>query len=138
MQKKIMIILIIEAIFVAAIVAITLTFFHTYQSRSMIVGLICIVFNILMYASPLTVMKSVIKTKSVKYMPLSLAVASFLNGIVWVVYALLQFDPYILVPNALGTISAIIQLVLYATYYSTTNWDDEEPGEVQMSGSSNA
>ncbi|XP_024969492.1 bidirectional sugar transporter SWEET5-like [Cynara cardunculus var. scolymus] len=137
-RKKIIIVLIIEAIFVAVIVVVTLTFFHTYASRSMIVGLICIVFNILMYASPLTVMKMVIKTKSVKYMPLPLAVASFLNGIVWVIYALLQFDPYILVPNALGTISAIIQLVLYATYYSTTNWDEDEPSEVQMSASTNA
>ncbi|KVI06340.1 SWEET sugar transporter [Cynara cardunculus var. scolymus] len=97
-RKKIIIVLIIEAIFVAVIVVVTLTFFHTYASRSMIVGLICIVFNILMYASPLTVM----------------------------------------VPNALGTISAIIQLVLYATYYSTTNWDEDEPSEVQMSASTNA
>ncbi|GJW17246.1 bidirectional sugar transporter SWEET5-like protein [Tanacetum coccineum] len=133
-RKKIIIILIIEAIFTAVVVAITLTFFHTYEQRSMIVGLICIVFNILMYASPLTVMRMVIKTKSVRYMPLTLSLASFANSIVWCVYALLQFDPYILVPNGLGSISAIVQLVLYATYYSSTNWDDDDDrSEVQMS-----
>ncbi|PWA79819.1 nodulin MtN3 family protein [Artemisia annua] len=134
-RKKIIIILIIEAIFTAAVVAITLTFFHTYEQRSMIVGLICIVFNILMYASPLTVMKMVIKTKSVRYMPLTLSLATFANSIVWCVYALLRFDPYILVPNGLGSISAIVQLVLYATYYSSTNWDDDDRSEVQMSSS---
>lgn len=58
MQKKLIIILLVELAFAAAIIAITLTCFHTHQSRSMIVGLICIVFNILMYASPLTVMVS--------------------------------------------------------------------------------
>ncbi|KAL4584945.1 hypothetical protein LXL04_009558 [Taraxacum kok-saghyz] len=133
-RKKILIALVFEVVFVTGVVVVTLMCFHTYASRSMIVGLICIVFNILMYASPLTVMKMVIKTKSVKYMPFTLALASFANSVVWCVYALLQFDPYILVPNALGSISAIIQLVLYATYYSTTNWDDDD--EIQMSGSS--
>ncbi|KAI3726957.1 hypothetical protein L1987_66764 [Smallanthus sonchifolius] len=138
-RKKIVMVLIFEVVFTAAIVAVTLTCFHTYASRSMVVGLICIVINILMYASPLTVMKMVIKTKSVKYMPLSLSVATFANSIVWCGYALLQFDPYILVPNALGTLSAIVQLVLYATYYSTTNWDDDdEQGELQMSSTSKA
>ncbi|KAI3499412.1 hypothetical protein L1887_35212 [Cichorium endivia] len=135
-RKKILIVLIFEIVFTAGVVVVTLMCFHTYASRSMIVGLICIVFNILMYASPLTVMKMVIKTKSVKYMPFTLALASFVNSIVWCLYALLKFDPYILVPNALGSISSIIQLVLYATYYSTTNWDDDD--EIQMSGSSKA
>lgn len=41
--------------------------------------------------------KLVIKTKSVEYMPLSLSVASFANGVAWTIYALLPFDPYILV-----------------------------------------
>ena len=39
----------------------------------------------------------VIKTKSVKYMPFFLSLASFMNGVVWVIYACLKFDPYILV-----------------------------------------
>jgi len=39
----------------------------------------------------------VIKTKSVKYMPFFLSLANFMNGVVWVIYACLKFDPYILV-----------------------------------------
>ena len=39
----------------------------------------------------------VIKTKSVKYMPLALSVASFSNAVIWTIYALLKFDPYLLV-----------------------------------------
>ncbi|CAI9757491.1 unnamed protein product [Fraxinus pennsylvanica] len=30
------------------------------------------------------------------------------------------------VPNGLGTLSGLVQLVLYATYYKTTNWDEDE------------
>ncbi|WZZ12451.1 hypothetical protein YC2023_105540 [Brassica napus] len=55
----------------------------------------------------------VIKTKSVKYMPFFLSLASFMNGVVWI-------------PNGLGSLSGLVQLILYATYYKTTNWNDED------------
>lgn len=41
----------------------------------------------------------VVKTKSVKFMPLSLSLAGFFNGIIWSAYAFIRFDPYILVLN---------------------------------------
>ncbi|KAF5758569.1 putative SWEET sugar transporter [Helianthus annuus] len=139
-RRKILIILFCEAVFVALVVVATLMCFDTYKDRSMVVGLIAIVFNILMYAAPLTVMRMVIKTRSVKYMPFSLSLASFVNSIVWCVYALMPLDPYILVPNGLGSLSAIVQLILYATYYGTTNWDDDddEKYDLQMSSTSKA
>ncbi|KAI7754082.1 hypothetical protein M8C21_009597 [Ambrosia artemisiifolia] len=139
-RKKIIILLSIEAVFAAAIVVVTLTCFHTNASRSMFVGLICLFFNILMYAAPLTVMKMVIKTKSVKYMPLGLSIATFASSIVWSVYAILKYDICLLIPNALGTLFAIVQLILYATYYGSTNWDDVDykQSEVQMPSTSNA
>ncbi|KAH0975536.1 hypothetical protein GBA52_017435 [Prunus armeniaca] len=129
---------IIEVIFFVIVVFVVLYCFHTTKRRSLIVGIICIVFNILMYASPLTIMKMVIKTKSVKYMPFYLSLASLLNGVVWVVYALLKFDINMLIPNGLGAISGVIQLILYATFYRTTRWDDDDDeinsrSEVQMS-----
>ncbi|XP_024024507.1 bidirectional sugar transporter SWEET5 [Morus notabilis] len=136
-RKMIIIFLVVEAIFLAVVAFVTLNFFHTTKARSMIVGILCIIFTISMYLSPLTVMKMVIQTKSVKYMPLCLSVATFFNGIVWVIYALLKFDPYIVIPNGLGTFSALVQLVLYCTYYKTTKWDsddDQKPhSEVQLS-----
>ncbi|CAL2261490.1 unnamed protein product [Prunus armeniaca] len=137
-RKKIFIALVTEVIFFVIVVFVVLYCFHTTKRRSLIVGIICIVFNILMYASPLTIMKMVIKTKSVKYMPFYLSLASLLNGVVWVVYALLKFDINMLIPNGLGAISGVIQLILYATFYRTTRWDDDDDeinsrSEVQMS-----
>lgn len=145
----------------------------------------------------------VIKTKSVKFMPFNLSLANFLNGLVWLIYALLEFDVYLVVrqdpgffcrsslqsmiqiskrllfkntfewsnitwtalwsltldyrearfilifhfagasninlsppfcfpvffgwqiPNGLGALSGAVQLILYATYYKSTKWDDQ-------------
>lgn len=46
----------LEVAFIAAIVVVTLMVFHTHDSRSNFVGIFCVVFGVLMYASPLTVM----------------------------------------------------------------------------------
>lgn len=43
-------------VFVAAMAAITLAAFHSHHDRSMFIGIICVVFNVVMYAAPLTVM----------------------------------------------------------------------------------
>ncbi|CAN6586359.1 unnamed protein product [Malus baccata var. baccata] len=55
-RRNIMFALLVEAAFVAIVVFITLHFFHTTKDRSMIIELLSIVFNIIMYASPLTFM----------------------------------------------------------------------------------
>ncbi|PKU63355.1 Bidirectional sugar transporter SWEET4 [Dendrobium catenatum] len=62
----------------------------------------------------------VIQTKSVEYIPLSLSVASFLNGLCWTIYALIRFDLYITIPNGLGLLFSMTQLVLHASYYKST------------------
>ncbi|CAG7860359.1 hypothetical protein BRARA_I00707 [Brassica rapa] len=125
-RRKITIAMVVELIFMSVVIFCTLYCLHTTKQRSMLIGIMCIVFNVIMYASPLTVMRLVIKTKSVKYMPFFLSLASFMNGVVWVIYACLKFDPYILIPNGLGSLSGLVQLILYATYYKTTNWNDED------------
>uniref|UniRef100_A0A7N0U2P1 Bidirectional sugar transporter SWEET n=1 Tax=Kalanchoe fedtschenkoi TaxID=63787 RepID=A0A7N0U2P1_KALFE len=78
-------------------------------------GAFCVAFGILMYASPLTVMYKVCRDKSVEYMPFWLSFTGFANGIVWVAYALLQFDLNIL-SNGTGAVLGAIQLLLW-TYY---------------------
>ncbi|KAK7265700.1 hypothetical protein RJT34_33323 [Clitoria ternatea] len=125
-KKKIVLAVAGEFIFIALVVCLVVLLVHERKKRALIVGVICVVFNILMYFSPLTVMRRVIRTKSVKYMPFLLSLANFLNGIVWTIYALLKWDPFIVVPNALGAVSGLVQLILYAIYYRTTNWNDEE------------
>uniref|UniRef100_A0A6N2M7L4 Bidirectional sugar transporter SWEET n=2 Tax=Salix TaxID=40685 RepID=A0A6N2M7L4_SALVM len=74
----------------------------------------------MMYAAPLSVMKMVITTKSVEYMPFFISLASLANGVAWSAYALIKFDPFILVPNGMGTLFSVAQLILYAVYYRST------------------
>lgn len=86
-------VLAVEVVFVAILTALVLTLEHTTDQRTVSVGIVCCIFNTMMYASPLSVMKMVRKTKSLEFMPLLLSVAGFLNAGVWTVYGLVPFRP---------------------------------------------
>lgn len=96
-RAKMLGVLAVEVAFVAAVVAGVVLGAHTHEKRSLVVGCLCVLFGTLMYASPLTVMKKVIATQSVEYMPFTLSFVSFLNGICWTTYALIRFDIFITV-----------------------------------------
>jgi solute carrier family 50 protein (sugar transporter) len=119
-RRKVVLLLAAEVAFVGAVAVLVLSLAHTHERRSMIVGILCVLFGTGMYAAPLSVMKMVIQTKSVEYMPLSLSLASLVNGICWTAYALIKFDLYITIPNGLGVLFAVAQVVLYAIYYKST------------------
>ncbi|KAI3500859.1 hypothetical protein L1887_36685 [Cichorium endivia] len=133
-RKKIFLWLAAELVVLGVIAGVDLGHFQTHESRSTFVGIFCVVFGVIMYASPLTIMWKVIETKSVEYMPFYLSLAAFLNGSCWTTYALLQFDLYILIANGLGGISGFCQLILYACFYSTTPKKKSKtpPSEVQL------
>ncbi|XP_043704057.1 bidirectional sugar transporter SWEET5-like [Telopea speciosissima] len=130
-RMKIGLVLLVEAIFFAVIVVIALLCFHTTTRRTLFVGIICVFFNCCMYLSPLLIMKKVITTKSVKYMPFLLSLTNFLNGVCWLIYALLRFDPFLLTGNAIGTLGGLAQLILYGIYYRSTPKDDDTGKESQ-------
>ncbi|KAI3855170.1 hypothetical protein MKW92_018447 [Papaver armeniacum] len=69
-----------------------------------------------MYGAPLVVMKNVIATKSVEYMPFWLTFFLFLNGGIWSVYSVLVKDLFIGVPNAIGFVLGSVQLIMYIIY----------------------
>ncbi|KAG6499729.1 hypothetical protein ZIOFF_039520 [Zingiber officinale] len=119
-RLKVIKLLALEAVFMIAVVTLVLLLIHTTTKRSLVVGILCIIFGTCMYASPLVVMKLVIQTKSVEFMPFTLSLASFLNGVCWTSYGFLPFDINLLVPNGLGTLFGLAQLVLYACYFKST------------------
>ncbi|OMO98531.1 SWEET sugar transporter [Corchorus olitorius] len=65
------------------------------ESRIDAIGFICAGLNIIMYGSPLAAMKTVVRTKSVEYMPFFLTFSLFLNGAIWAFYALLVQDLFL-------------------------------------------
>ncbi|XP_078177552.1 bidirectional sugar transporter SWEET4-like isoform X3 [Carex rostrata] len=120
-KRLLVLIMLIASIIIVGIFALlVIMLVHTHERRSMIVGILGGASSISMYAAPLSVMKMVIQTKSVEYMPLSLSVATFFNGACWGGYALIPFDPYICIPSVVGVLLAIVQLLLYGMYYKST------------------
>ncbi|KAK4729381.1 hypothetical protein R3W88_022369 [Solanum pinnatisectum] len=119
-RMKIFFIILSEIVFIGSLAILVITLVHCHKKRSTIVGTICMVGNILMYASPLTIMKLVIKTESVEYMPFYLSFFSFLCSISWTAYAIVRVDFYLLTANVMGAMLGLAQLMLYATYYKYT------------------
>jgi len=49
------------------------------------------------------------------------------NGICWTAYSLItRFDIFITIPNGLGVLFSVIQLVVYGLYYKSTEEQDDE------------
>ncbi|GLT32215.1 hypothetical protein SLA2020_068960 [Shorea laevis] len=86
------------------------------KARMLFCGLAATIFSITMYASPLSIMRLVIKTKSVEYMPFFLSLFVFLCGTSWFIFGLLGRDPFIAIPNGFGCGLGAIQLILYFIY----------------------
>ncbi|KAI3941739.1 hypothetical protein MKW92_021596 [Papaver armeniacum] len=84
--------------------------------RGMLIGWLCVVVNVLMYAIPCVAIYRVYKTKSLAYMPFWLSLACFLNGLCWLTYSLLHLDLYILICNGIGCALGVIQLTVIAYY----------------------
>ncbi|PWA43286.1 nodulin MtN3 family protein [Artemisia annua] len=62
------------------------------------------------------VLRLVVTTKSVEYMPFLLSLFMFLNGGVWTFYAFLVKDWFLGVPNGTGFILGFAQIALYLIY----------------------
>ncbi|KAL1538581.1 hypothetical protein AAHA92_27309 [Salvia divinorum] len=103
----------------------------------MFVGILCNIFQIITYASPLFNLRNVVKTQSVKFMPFWLIFVGFANGIAWLTYGLLKtFDPYIAVGNGIGALFALIQLVVFAYYkFKRNDFSDSSISSIETSTS---
>ncbi|KAK8671230.1 hypothetical protein V6N13_037830 [Hibiscus sabdariffa] len=85
--------------------------------RVVFVGIIADASSIIVYASHVAIWKKVITTKSVEYMHFWLSLAALSNGICWTIFALLQFDIFVLVSSGVRAIFRAIELSLYAYFY---------------------
>jgi solute carrier family 50 protein (sugar transporter) len=95
--------------------------------RRLFVGVLSCASLISMFASPLFIIKLVIQTKSVEFMPFYLSLSTFLMSTSFLIYGLLSDDIFIYLPNGIGTILGMIQLILFFYYESKSRIDGGEP-----------
>ncbi|KAK9075090.1 hypothetical protein SSX86_003409 [Deinandra increscens subsp. villosa] len=107
-------------------VALVSVFSLSGDTRRSFCGFTASVFSVIMYASPLSIMRTVIRTKSVEFMPFFLSLFVFLCGASWFIFGLLGNDPFLYVCNGFGTLLGAIQLIVYAIYKGTGHEGDKQ------------
>ncbi|KAL2465498.1 Bidirectional sugar transporter SWEET10 [Abeliophyllum distichum] len=84
--------------------------------QAIIIGWICLVFSLGVFVAPLFIVRQVIRTKSVEYMPFLLSFFLTLSAVMWFFYGLFRKDYNITIPNVLGFFFGVLQMALYAFY----------------------
>ncbi|XP_018815947.2 bidirectional sugar transporter SWEET2a-like isoform X1 [Juglans regia] len=107
-------------------VYVSMRFFDSHD-RQTFVGYLSVASLITMFASPLFIINLVIKTRSTEFMPFCLSLSTFLMSLSFFAYGVLKYDPFIYVPNGIGTILGLVQLALYSYYSGAFGEDSREP-----------
>ncbi|KAF3323008.1 bidirectional sugar transporter SWEET2a-like isoform X2 [Carex littledalei] len=108
--------LLIGALCLFALIAYVSLELFDHPTRQILLGYLSVASLISMFASPLFIINLVIKTKSVEFMPFYLSLATFLMSASFFAYGMLLHDFFIYIPNGIGTLLGVVQLLLYAHY----------------------
>ncbi|GFP90310.1 bidirectional sugar transporter nec1 [Phtheirospermum japonicum] len=86
------------------------------SKRVSLVGWVCAIINLAVFAAPLSIIRRVIRTKSVEFMPFTLSFFLTLCATMWFFYGFFVRDYYIALPNVMGFLFGIAQMTLYLIY----------------------
>ena len=100
---------------VAAVTGMALTL--PTAAAAQYIGLTGCALAVILMASPLATLKTVIATKNTSAMPFATSLATFMNAASWTGYGVLvAHDPIVWGPNVLGLAAACVQMGLFAKY----------------------
>ncbi|GLJ30350.1 hypothetical protein SUGI_0600530 [Cryptomeria japonica] len=84
--------------------------------KKMLVGTTGMVATVILFGSPLSDIRAVIRSKSVECMSFYFSMFAFLGSLLWLVYGALSRDIIIMAPNFLGIPLSSIQMIIYCIY----------------------
>ncbi|ESW11093.1 hypothetical protein PHAVU_008G001100 [Phaseolus vulgaris] len=99
-----------------ALILVVTNFIVHGPLRVQVLGWICVSVSVSVFAAPLSIVAQVVRTKSVEFMPFNLSFTLTLSAIMWFGYGLFLKDICIALPNVLGFVLGLLQMLLYTIY----------------------
>jgi solute carrier family 50 protein (sugar transporter) len=117
---------------VAAVITTTVVATYTLTKPAVWIGRVAVAFCIILFASPLAALQTVIQQRSARSIPLPFTIASVLNCFTWSVVGWRQMnDVNVYLPNLLGLSFGLVQVALKLYYGS----GDEGAGPIKRTSS---
>ncbi|KAK2438959.1 bidirectional sugar transporter N3 [Trifolium repens] len=122
---------------ICLVVVLTHVLAKERTARIELLGWICVVLSTSVFAAPLSIIRVVIRTKSVEFMPFTLSLLLTISAILWLTYGILLKDIFVTLPNFVGITFGTIQMVLYAIYRNNKPVNDEKLPEHKEDNNNN-
>ena len=113
-DRKVLLSLFYNFFLICCIVEIYFVFYYLVPFK--VTGIIANVFNVLMYAAPGEKIYQICKGARYQLISIWSTIGGTACSTSWMCYGIYQKDIYVVIPNALGVLASIVQIVIFVIY----------------------